>query len=212
MPTSDSDPRRTLRIADDSEAGGRDIVYIGAGNQLDRRQQSRWREPQHLAKDGVHRHVEYAKWLTNEPRLLEQVEDLSGMALLCDCALGQNCHGDVLAAEADIPQLDAAWRRKPLVRAHAAKGGTIKKAVVAAVLATAAGFQAPAEVPCRFPEYSVQRAVAKIFPEEYTAGIQWPILQDLLLDESLCNYQEYLEATGYDADLPLGPALLLDES
>ena len=43
-------------------------------------------------------------------------------------------------------------------------------------------------------------------------GMEWPVMQDLLLDEGLCEYQEFLEMNGYDSDLPLGPALLLDES
>ena len=58
----------------------------------------------------------------------------------------------------------------------------------------------------------MHRAVQKLFPPEYTCGVDWPVLQDLLLADTFCDYHEFLEYRQYDSDLPLGPALLLDDS
>lgn len=70
-------------------------VYIG--------RPSVWGNPFAVGRDGNRQQVieKYAVWLKMQPHLLARVHELRGKVLGCWCK-PQACHGDVLAALADV--------------------------------------------------------------------------------------------------------------
>ena len=64
---------------------------------------SRWGNPFHIGRDGPRDEVirKFRNWLIRQPGLLRDVRTLRGKVLGCDCP-PRPCHGDVLAALADM--------------------------------------------------------------------------------------------------------------
>ena len=50
---------------------------------------------------------------------------------------------------------------------------------------------APSAVQCMFPE-DVVRAVRKVFPAECAAGFDWPVLQDLFVQDVFTQFPEFV--------------------
>lgn len=73
---------------------------------------SEWANPFFIGRDGTREEVveKFRKWIIRQPSLLRGVASLRGQALGCDCK-PLPCHGDVLAALADLPL--SGWRAAP---------------------------------------------------------------------------------------------------
>jgi len=75
-----------------------DAIYIG--------RPSIWGNPFVIGRDGTRADViaKYESWLTQQPRLMAQLDRLAGRHLVCWCA-PLPCHGDVLLRLANAPKL-----------------------------------------------------------------------------------------------------------
>ena len=51
----------------------------------------------------------------------------------------------------------------------------------------------------RFPQYAVDRTFRKLFPESYTAGMKFPMLEDLINGDPFSTYFEFLDEMEWDS-------------
>jgi hypothetical protein len=152
-------------------------VFIGAGSANFRGARTVLSSPFLVGQHGTAEEcqIKFAERLADSRELQREVAKLCGRAVACECALEQPCHGDVILAWSSSSDAEheykakskKIWRRPPL---HV-------KALPAAVLVAAkfVGTQALAvQVPLRFPQCALDRAIRNLFPLEYTQGVKVP--------------------------------------
>ena len=104
--------------------------------------------------------------------LVDALPSLHGCMLLCDCPHNQLCHGDIICA--------LIWTtttsRSTLPRRRRQQG-------VRKVALLAAGLRPVRAVPIRFSQETVIGALMALCPHTHWSGFQWPMIEDLLIDD-----------------------------
>ena len=76
----------------------------------------------------------------------------------------------------------------------------------------AAGYPGQGEIHQRWPQWGLDAAIRSLFPEDWTRGVQIPVLDDLVNCAPFTAFPEFLESRDLDADGPLGPTLMTSYS
>ena len=63
----------------------------------------------------------------------------------------------------------------------------------------------PQQVQLEFPQYAVDRTFRKLVPVECTAGMKFPVLEDLVNSESFNTCLEFLVAREWDSQTGAAP-------
>ena len=63
----------------------------------------------------------------------------------------------------------------------------------------------PQQVQLKFSQYAMDRIFRKLFPAEYTAGMKFPVLEDLVNREPFTTYFEFLDARELDSQTGAAP-------
>ena len=150
-------------------------IYIGPGHFSHRWPLSQWQNPFRVGEGRTSSEsvLQFARWIHDQTHLLEALPSLHGCTLICDCPHNQLCHGDILRA--------LIWTtttsRPTLPRRHHRQG-------VRKVALLAAGLRPVRAVPIRFSQETVISALMAMCPHIHWSGFQWPMIEDLLVDDS----------------------------
>ena len=68
--------------------------------------------------------------------------------------------------------------------------------VAASLVAGVAGL--PRQMDLHRPQYAEDQAFRKLFPESYTAGMKFPMLEDLINGEPFSTYYEFLDEMDWE--------------
>ena len=181
------------------------VVYVGRGHHSHRLKRSKWACPyvpgHHCAADEwAPRYIEHIAL-----HLWDNLGELQGHTLVCDCPVEVYCERDVLAGlcfdrESSDPRPYAPKGAGFTVshRDHAA-------GVARAVILSGAGARAShVPRPC-FLQESVVLAFRKLFPGEWFTGFAFPMIEDLINQAPFDCYVRWLDDRQKAWDGPLGP-------
>ena len=181
------------------------MVYVGNGHSATRLQRTQWASPFKIGPHGEPDECleKYAQWFEQPAQwtLRESLAELRGAALVCECPPGQPCHADFLAARLAA----SPWR--PYV-ATSRRGKLMPQLVMAALVQGAVGAEIPRVPSQRWPQWSLDAAVRRCFPDHWLTGFRMPVLDDLANAFPFCAYPEFLEEQGVDADVSTAPAIV----
>ena len=206
-------------------AASADVIFIGQGSASVRRERTKWASPFVPGTHGTYDQclVKYIDWFAQQNELQGELAELQGKILLCECPRGSACHGDFLAAEVaaidpalgssapfppppPTPPVGPGTERRP--RGKRGRGGR-PAALFAAVLPGVQGC-IPDCVGVRWPQASFQKALWKLFPDEWLVGAKCPLVEDILCGEPFTIYPEFLEQHGLACWGPGEPCIISD--
>ncbi len=158
------------------------VIFIGNGTSELREARTVWRSPFVAGRDGEYR--ECARWyadrLVRDDELLAAAANLAGTALVCECPVGLQCHGDVLAVAAF----------------GAASGGAEKARRLLVTLGSEANRSyIPPRPSLRWPQEGIQHAIRRILPLQ-ASDAKLPFIEDLVNASPFSDYAEWLEERG----------------
>ncbi len=189
-------------------------VFVGQGSNSGRLTRTEWATPFRVGDHGDHDlcQVKFAQWILSDAaeatRLRGKLSELQGCALVTDTPAGKPCHSEVLAAFVGCPCRTVKARKGPR------RGRRLPQLVTATLAAMANGCwecpPVPQQMPVRWPQHSVDRAIRKIFPAEWTAGFAMPNLEDLINGAPFDIYPKYLEALELDSEQAVVPTVVAD--
>ena len=140
---------------------------------------------------------QYARWIHDQEHLVDALPSLHGCMLLCDCPHNQLCHGDIICA--------LIWTtttsRSTLPRRRRQQG-------VRKVALLAAGLRPVRAVPIRFSQETVIGALMALCPHTHWAGFQWPMIEDLLIDDSHFGWLATMQTREDWHGQAVGPSLV----
>ena len=146
--------------------------------------------------------TKYVLWFRSQKELRGSLNEISGRGLACECPPGQPCHADFLASQARMkPERQS---RAPM--AIQKRGKLLPQLVMASLVSSAAaGYPGQGEKHQRWPQWGLDAAIRSLFPDEWTRGVQIPVLDDLVNCAPFTTFPEFLESHDLNADGPLGP-------
>ena len=119
-----------------------------------------------------------------QDHLLADLQSLHFKNLVCDCPHNVLCHGDILRALvwSTSPTTSSSGRRHSQPREHLRR-----------VSLVAAGIRPARAVPLRFSQEIVVASLMALCPEVNWDGFKWPMLKDLLVDDSHFQWLNYMQ-------------------
>ena len=181
-----------------------ETIYVGQSEKYGRHARTCWASPFVPGQHGTHAEcvAKYVAWFQRPTQgaLKDRLPDLKGKQLACECEVGQPCHADFLAA-----QVMASGQATPR---HHRRGRPLPQLVMATLVAAGKAQQIPQAVGVRWPQWSVDMAFRRLFPADYTAGMPFPNIEDLVNGVPFACFPMFLEDQGIDADHAQPPTLL----
>ena len=187
-------------------------VYIGPGHFSTRLKTTKWASPFIVGQDGsaqrcVARYIDHAR----ATGLLDDILELEGKTLVCDCPKGMLCTGDALALE-----VYARISGKTIVEignltfCHEAGawGSQNRQREVIPAAGTGQGAQIPPPMKISRPQHGVVTAFKSLFPSNFFKNLQFPAIEDLVSSFPFTAFMEWQAARGLDPDGAAGPPLL----
>ena len=186
-------------------------VYIGQGHHSHRLIRNKWASPflpgiHGTASDCVGFYLDHIR----KQGLVDQIQELQGMTLVCDCRPGEPCTGDALAAEFYASQVEdneqktvaKNWRKKSKTMPTRSNIRTITMAAAGASLF---GQSMAMRIPK--PQEAIVAAFCSLYPSETFEHFKFPMIEDLVNQSPFTAYMEWREEKDLEYDGPLGPAL-----
>eukprot|EP00971_Amphidinium_carterae_P329942 6462755-Amphidinium_carterae.1 len=156
--------------------------------------------------------VQYAIWVDSQgPEFIQRLRmEVGQRPLLCNCAPGQPCHGEVLvqllaAPPASSPPADVPTPPCLPQRVKQRRRALSQVSGAAALLASAAAIPPARAVEVRWSQTALHRGFVKLFPDEWTHRVPFPQLEDLLNASPFTDFVEYLETESLEAEAIPGP-------
>ena len=191
-------------IHSDSKTLPPDCIYVGRGHHSHRIPTTKWKSlcvPGHdcpledWALSYVHQ-IRTFQW--------DQLHELQGLTLVCDCPDSDLCEADLLAGmvfDATTPPLEHeptnSRRRRPRTTQ-----------VMAALLSSRVVHVSSVTVPTQwFPQESVVLAFQKLFPAAWFDGFKFPLVEDLLNSSPFVEFQEWRAEVWGSWEGPFNPVL-----
>ena len=171
-----------------------DVIYIGHGHFSHRLSPTRWENPFRVGRDGtqVDTILQFIHHWAYSP-LAQEVPELSGKKLACDCQLTDPCHGDVIAAHYMMSEHRRNRRRR--------------RSEIPLRLVALAGMRIVRAVPVAFSQAAAMGIIKHQYPAVDFHKVKWPILEDLLNQQAFVLFRDWVHQRGFAADGPLGPAV-----
>ena len=172
-------------------------VYIGPGHFSHRWQVGPWTNPFLAGQDGTAFEVVvlFTRWLSGTPGKLAQLDELRHKVFVCDCPRTQLCHGDVMAA--------AIWQRG-LGNSPGARPALSVRTVLALTSAT----RVVSAVPVKFTQETIVHTFKAWCPFVTWDGFQFPLIEDLLLDEVFTQFRTWRQNDDTWSGLPATPRVV----
>ena len=114
---------------------------------------------------------------------MADLPSLHGKTLVCDCPHNVLCHGDIIRA------LVWTTSRPTSTSGH----GHPAREQLRRVSLIAAGIRPARAVPLRFSQEVVVASIMALCPDISWEGFQWPMLEDLLVDDSHYQWLNYMQ-------------------
>ena len=190
-------------IAEDGTLPARHL-YVGMGSHAHRLRTTKWKSPVVPGHDCSEDEwlIQYVDHICSSG-LWNQLSELEGLTLTCDCPWQSLCEADILAGlffEFTSPQ--------PKPRVQQAAGPATKASLRRSVILAASGAQGaqiPASVPQRWTQDTVILAFRKLFPAAWFEEFKFPLIEDLINQPPFSSFPSWLSDVGLDWDQPLGP-------
>ena len=160
-------------------------VYIGPGHFSHRWPLTQWQNPFRTGegRTALESVLHYARWIADQDHLLARLPSLHGKTLVCDCPHNVLCHGDIIRA--------LVWTTSrptsPSGQAHPTREQLRWVSLIAA------GIRPARAVPLRFSQEIVVASLMALCPDVSWEGFQWPMLEDLLVDDSHYQWLNYMQ-------------------
>ena len=141
----------------------------------------------------------YAQYVSTAPGAQRRswVQELTGRTLLCDCAPGQPCHGEVLA---DLVAAACPYSNRPRLvsRASLVQGGRVTSApaIWTAAPGTAAAGNLPRSVSQDIVQEALARNIKKLFPHHYLDRVPLPFLEDIINNDIILGFSRWMDVRG----------------
>ena len=182
-------------------------IYVGQGSHQHRLTTTKWKSPWIPGHSCTQEEwlPLYVAHICGGP-LWDNLPELLGMTLVCDCAWQVPCEVDILAGlcfDATSPSPSGASSRVT------GRPDTIA-ARRAVILATTVGRASSIPIPPPIPgitQEMVVLAFRKLFPAAWLSSIKFPMVEDLVNHPIFRSFPEWLQSRGAAWDGPLGPAL-----
>ncbi|CAE7248146.1 unnamed protein product, partial [Symbiodinium sp. CCMP2456] len=174
-------------------------IYVGQGNYQHRLPTSQWRSPwvAGLNCDPAERLTRYAEFILTE--LWNELDQLWGMTLLCDCPLDVPCEADVLAG------LLFDCRRGEPGDHHCKASALWWPERIAPRTALLRGSRIGQAVPVLFRQEAIILRFRKLFPAEWFRGFRFPMIEDIINQAPFDSFGRWLVARGDEWEGPLVP-------
>lgn len=190
-------------IAEDGTLPARHL-YVGMGSHAHRLTTTKWKSPVVPGHDCAEDEwlIHYVDHICSSG-LWNQLSELEGLTLTCDCPWQSLCEADILAGlffEFTSPQ--------PKPRVQQAAGPATKALLRRSVILAASGAhgaQIPVSVPQRWTQDTVILAFRKLFPAAWFEDFKFPLIEDLINQPPFSSFPSWLSDFGLDWDQPLGP-------
>ena len=172
-----------------------DVVYIGHGHFTHRLSPSKWENPFRVGTHGTHVDtiLQFINHWEASP-LAQEVIELAGKRLACDCNSTDPCHGDVISAH----YMMATHRNR----------SSRRRCSISSRLVMLAGLRVVRSVPVAFSQGAAMSLIQNQFPQVNFHGVRWPVLEDLINQPVFVNFRDWVHDQGFAADGPLGPTVL----
>eukprot|EP00434_Breviolum_minutum_P041643 symbB.v1.2.037046.t1/scaffold5326.1/size28399/1 len=172
-----------------------DVVYIGHGHFTHRLSPSKWENPFRVGTHGTHVDtiLQFINHWEASP-LAQEVPELAGKRLACDCNSTDPCHGDVIAAHY-------------MMTTHRNRSSRRRRST-SSRLVMLAGLRVVRSVPVAFSQGAAMSLIKNQFPQVNFHGVRWPVLEDLINQPVFVNFRDWVHDQGFAADGPLGPTVL----
>ena len=168
-------------------------VSIGPGHFSHRWQVGPWTNPFLAGHDGTAFEVVvlFTRWLSGTPGKLAQLDELRHKVFVCDCPRTQLYHEDVMAA--------AIWQRGL---------GNSPALSVRTVLALTSATRVVSAVPVKFTQETIVHTFKAWCPFVTWDGFQFPLIEDLLLDEVFTQFRTWQQNDDTWSGLPATPRVV----
>ena len=198
---SDFVPRR--EVASTRRERGKTLetneIYIGEGHFSHRWNPTMWSNPFKKGRHGNSLEVvlRYGQWVIDQDQLMGQLASLENCNLICDCAVNQLCHGDILRA--------LVWHEH---RSHRGQGVTTSRSSRTVAL-LAGGARIVKAIPLHFSQAEIVAAFTSLCVGVDMHGFKWPCIEDLVNDETVLCFRQAQQTDdwlGYDhGPVTVGP-------
>ena len=177
-----------------------DAIYIGQGHFSHRWKPSKWASPFQVGREcaGATHVIKYAQWIAGQPQLLQSLLELQGRRLVCDCPHNILCHGDVLVC--------LLWHALTMQTAGASASHGPASLSTRMVSIMAAGARVVSAVPLALTQECAIAAFTSLCRDVHFEGFQWPMIEDLLMDEDVLWFSQWHQSEDWDG-LPAFPCL-----
>lgn len=161
---------------------------------------TKWKSPFQVGRHGAPAEIAFRYLVFMQGSALQQqLHELAGMTLVCDCPRNQHCHADVLVG--------LCWELYCSDQPSTRKTGVPVRHVRMAALA--AGVRSVSPAPAVFQQESVVAAVKNLFPAVSFRGVQFPTLVDVLNTETSLGFCVWAHGPGVLQILDMKPCRLV---
>ncbi len=182
-------------------------IYVGQGSHKHRLTTTKWKPPWVAGHSCTHDEwlPLYVAHICGGP-LWDNLPELMGCTLVCDCPWQSSCEVDILAGlcfDATSPQGNRA-------SSHVVSRPDTQLARRAVVLANTVSQASSLQIPRQIPQLSQEAVVLaflKLFPAPWFVSFRFPMIEDLVNHSIFRSYPEWLQERGAAWDGPLGPAM-----
>ena len=181
-------------------------VYVGMGNHAHRLQTTKWKSPWQVGvnctpQDWLPLFVQYVR-----ETLWQELDELEGKVLVCDCPAAQTCEADLLAGLVfDRLSLHRHPVAPQVVQGSNGRSPTaVTRSVLLSSIAKATGTPFG---PFYILQESLALAFKKLYPGDWLEGLAIPFVEDLVNQHPLDLYTRWRHQQGLDMEGSWNPVL-----